>query len=417
MNHPEAAIGSPPQVVWFQSLVRIGSCSYLLEAGGRSNKAFASVPNYQKLQLFAQRPCVPGVRDMNILKLVVLVATANLFAGDALAHPGSGISTDKKGNVFFLDTGSGVWKIDTAGHLTHLAGPRYHWMALDEDNRYAKTRMPSGSDGDIVKLGSNPTVLVSSDYPIAIGQDGNFYYPTPTSGTVRIMRIFPSGASSVFATLPRSVSGGRIEWINGLTVGPNNSLYYSEDNAIRRIDSNGIVSLVARDFGAPATPPIPGIEASSGPYLRGLFVNSDGVIYVAASGSARVIKLSPSGTKTPLAQTSAPWSPTAVTAYGSNVYSVEFTHDNGDDRTVWMPRVRKIAPDGNSSIVASVDTMPGARTGKRLTKLSQHTLRATSSQARPQAHFLLEPIFEELSWSLSRVRSRLPYLTQSVATR
>jgi hypothetical protein len=43
---------------------------------------------------------------------------------------------------------------------------------------------------------------------------------------------------------------------------------------------------------------------------------------------------------------------------------VEFTHDAGDDRTTWMPRVRKITPDGRSTIIVTVDQMPGARPAK-----------------------------------------------------
>jgi len=43
------------------------------------------------------------------------------------------------------------------------------------------------------------------------------------------------------------------------------------------------------------------------------------------------------------------------------VYVLEFLHTPGDDRTTWMPRIRKITPDGKSTIILTVDQMPGAR--------------------------------------------------------
>ena len=48
---------------------------------------------------------------------------------------------------------------------------------------------------------------------------------------------------------------------------------------------------------------------------------------------------------------------------GANVpvYVLEFLHTAEDDRRAWLPRVRKIASNGKSTIIATVDQMPGAR--------------------------------------------------------
>src|SRR5215470_17813259 len=97
------------------------------------------------------------------LAVVCLISTL------ALAHTGSGIVADADGQVYFLDTGSGLWKIDAQGKITHMPGPRYHWLTLDADNVFAKTEIRLGGDADIAKSGSNPTLLLSSDYPIAKG--------------------------------------------------------------------------------------------------------------------------------------------------------------------------------------------------------------------------------------------------------
>src|ERR1041385_4463435 len=114
----------------------------------------------------------------SVTQLVLILVAVGLFSGSTSAHPGAGIAVDRTGQVYFLDTGSGVWKIDTSGKLTHLSNTLFHWLALDENNRFANTQLPTGALGEIVRVGSNPTVLLSSDYPITLGEDQNLYYPS-----------------------------------------------------------------------------------------------------------------------------------------------------------------------------------------------------------------------------------------------
>jgi sugar lactone lactonase YvrE len=232
-------------------------------------------------------------------------------------------------------------------------------MALDARNGFAGTRLPSGPLGDISTVSSNPTLLLSSDYPIAIGQDGYLYYPTGATGGVKLLRMLPSGTTSVRATFPAAASGQPLPHVNGLAAGPDSSIYYTENSLIRRIDVNGKVSTVATVTALAKGPSIPGTDQH--PYLRGLAVDAGGVMYVADNGDARVLKITPGGKTTTLIQTQSPWSPTAVALYHGDVFVLEFLHTARDVRTDWLPRVRKITPDGNSTIIATVDQMPGAR--------------------------------------------------------
>jgi len=280
-----------------------------------------------------------------------------LFSSTA-AHPGSGIAVDRHGQIYFLDTGSGLWRIDTQGGLTHLSGVLSHWMAIDEKSRFGSTRLPTGSLGEISKVGTSPTVLLSSDWPIAAAH-GNLYYPLGSPGSLRIVRTSPSGATSVLAQRPPTTSGKPLPYIGGLAGGPNGSLYYTENSSIRRINAQGRVSTVVTVPALVGGPSIPATDEH--PYLRGLAVDSQGVIYVADTGDARVLKITPNGKITTLVQTESPWSPTAVALFGSDVYVLEFLHTVRDVRRDWLPRVRKITPDGNSTIIMTVDRMPGAR--------------------------------------------------------
>jgi DNA-binding beta-propeller fold protein YncE len=277
-------------------------------------------------------------------------ALFSLFIGvPAVAHPASGIVADRQGNLYFLDTGSGVFKLDAHGALTHVPGPAFHWMAVDQENRLARTPMPPGSGGEIARAGANPTLLLASDFPIATGRDGNLYYPARAGrGAVEVVRVTPAGQKSVLTTLP-------VGWLNGLATGPDGSLYLTENNAIRKIDRQGRVTTIAEGVAPEGCAAIPGNEAGSGPQLRGLDVDAAGTIYVAASGCGSVLMVAPDGKITTVHQLQAPWSPTAVVKVGSDLYVLEYLHVATEDRRLWIPRVRKISAAGTSAIVATVN--------------------------------------------------------------
>jgi DNA-binding beta-propeller fold protein YncE len=290
--------------------------------------------------------------------VLVLIATC-LLSTSINAHPGAGIAVDRLGQVYFLDTGSGLWKIDTRGGLSHLSRTLFHWLAIDENNRFANTQLASGALGEILKVSASPTVLISSDYPIAIGRDGNLYYPSGPASNLRMMKMTPSGVTSVIATLPATVRGEPLPHIGGVVAGPVGSLYYTEDSAIKQITPQGRILTVATVH-APAGPPsIPATDQH--PYLRGLAVDAHGIMYVADTGDARVLKITPNGKITTLFETQSPWSPTAVALFRGDVYVLEFSHTEREVRRDWLPRVRRIAPNGKSTIIATIDQMPGAR--------------------------------------------------------
>jgi hypothetical protein len=167
--------------------------------------------------------------------------------------------------------------------------------------------------------------------------------------------VQPSGVTSVFATLPATATGSPLPHLNGLTVSPVGDLYYTENNSIRRITDKGVVSTVATVPALADGPSIPGVGADSRPLLRGLEVDTNGVMFVACSGDGRVLKITPEGEITTLLQTQSPWSPTGIALFGKDVYVLEYLHTERDVRTDWLPRVRKIAPDGTSKIIAAID--------------------------------------------------------------
>lgn len=297
-----------------------------------------------------------GTMKRNAFFLCVALMAA-LLPSPARAHPGSGIVIGPDGQVYFIDTGSGLWKVDLRGNLVKITAPRFHWLALDAQNLFARSRLPSGSGGDITRVGSSPSLLVASDYPIAVGGDGILYYPThrPGGATVDLLKVQPAGATSVLATIP-------LPYLNALAVAPDGSLLYTENRAIHRVNSRGQLSVVAANVAPSTCPKVPGNDPND-PLLRGLAQDSVGNIYVAASGCGSVLRVAPNGRISTILQIEAPWSPTAVALHHGDIFVLEYLHTDVEDRLLWLPRVRKISADGKQSIIASVT--PAARAGGR----------------------------------------------------
>lgn len=283
------------------------------------------------------------------------LSTALLLPASVVAHPGSGIAVDRLGQIYFVDMVSGIWKIDTHGALTHIPGPGFHWMTLDAGNRFSGARLPSGAGGQVVRIGADPTVILASSYPVTIGRDGNLYFPTHDVGDpTQMLKMLPSGKTSLVASLPATSAGVPIRDLNGLAGGPEGSVYYTESNAIRRVSTEGRVSTVAQDVSLVTCGSVPGMGVADRPLLRGLDVDAAGIAYVAATGCGSVLRVTPDGRVSILFQSDGPWSPTGIALFGSEVYVLEFLGAASDNRREMVPRIRKIAPDGTTSIIATV---------------------------------------------------------------
>lgn len=235
--------------------------------------------------------------------------------------------------------------VGAGGALIKRPGPAFHWMAIDQAGRFANVRLPSTPDAEMRAAGADPTLILSSDFPVVIGRDGGLYY-AEFSDRLRIVRFMPDGTRSVRATLP-----GALRWINGIASGPDGALYYTEDNAVRKIDARGTVSTVAANVVVPSCARIPGAEQ---PYLRGLSIDPGGNVFVAASGCGAVLKITPRGVVSVVLRTTTPWSPTDVAVSPAGLYVLEYLHTASDNRREWLPRVRKVAPNGAVTTIAAI---------------------------------------------------------------
>jgi sugar lactone lactonase YvrE len=292
------------------------------------------------------------IRTLLITAVLGLTGIVSTFA-----HPGSGIAVDSQGQIYFVDTGQGVWRMSSKGELALIHKVPYHWMALDEKGHYADAQTLGSFDGGAFEratpAGSLPALVISSDYPIVVGQEGGLYYvPFDAAGQRQLIRRMPDGSRSVFALLPADNSSKPMQWVNGIAAGPDGSLYVTDHDVVRRIDPRGAVFTVRSINLKECGDPLPG--APKLPYLRGLAVARDGTIYAAANGCRAVIAVAPKGAVRTVLKAERPWSPTGVAVFGSAIYVLEYLHTLGEDRREWVPRVRRIGRDGTITTLTTI---------------------------------------------------------------
>ncbi len=291
---------------------------------------------------------------MKIKMILIFTFIQMLTSTITSAHPGSGIVVDKYGQVFFTDTGKGIWKIDVNGKLTFLPASKFHWMTIDSIGYFAESVKSFGQYFErVTPKSTKPALIMCSDFPLVVGKDGNIYYANTRPSFAKIIKRTPDGKETVLA------SNKIFEFISGIAVGADGSLYITEasnanSNTIRKITMSGKVSIIATFVGKSGNDlPLETVPS----YCRGLTVDSRGSIYVAATGSRSVLKITPEGKVTTILQTTSPWTPTGVAVFHGEVYVLEWhdvTPENLEVRIAYIPRVRKIGQDGKVTTLATV---------------------------------------------------------------
>ena len=185
-------------------------------------------------------------------------------------------------------------------------------------------------------------MLAADGQPFTFGRDGNLYF---ARGNLELTRLTPKGEVSVVVK-GMIAEADRRGGIKGLACGPDGAIYLSYPEAVQKVSADGNESILAEGVAIRRGPGGNPVRAD----LRGLAVSGSGSIYAADSGGRRVIRITPDG-KVNTVLTVEGWAPTGVAVAGDELYVLEF-----DDAppTRWRPRVRKLARNGNVSVLAEV---------------------------------------------------------------
>ena len=145
--------------------------------------------------------------------------------------------------------------------------------------------------------------------------------------------------------------------ITGMVAAPDSSLYLACWNSLLRVTMDGKVTTLFHPVPVSDCDEDPADhrEANRGiPLLRGIDVDSDGTIYVAATSCHCLLKMTSDHKIKTILKAERPWTPTGVAVRNKNVYVLEYTNANGPATEGWFPRVRKIDKDGRVTVLADL---------------------------------------------------------------
>jgi hypothetical protein len=280
----------------------------------------------------------------------------------AAAHPGSGIVVDARGRVYFTDTGKGIAVVDQGGRLSYVPGEAFHWMAMDEKGAFDRTELGGGFQR-VTAAGQRPVLVTASDFPFTFGRDGTLYYPGPSG----LHRRRANGRDDVFVS--KTKSGDLLRGITGAASGPDGSVYLmsldgsnpdegTDQHAIVRVGVDGRAAVFAENFITPTTAgptdPVPGSRRT---YSRGLAVDKNRTVFVAATGSRVVLAIDSNRKVRTVLRAEPPWTPTGLAVHGSTLYILEYDVTPVPARE-WPPRVRTLDKTGT---VTTLVTLPRDR--------------------------------------------------------
>ena len=308
--------------------------------------------------------------------IVITLASLFLFLSvDVVAHPASGIVLDRSGNIYFSDLET-IWKINTVGKLSvfraGVSGRHVHELAIDEhDNIYGADISYESQKwiSDIWKMqpdGKFEYLLAPTDDPpraMSIWRDheGNNYLIDQNNHTktqTLLLRRTPNGmvttlAGSAYGHADGKGTAVRFSSVGNMAFGPDGSIYLSDGATVRRVAMDGTAITLAAGLDARTKEDKPTLFGGTYGNLTGLAVDAAKNVYVADAGNRRLFKISRDGRVDVLLRTDPPYFPNGVvTAPNGDIYVLEagFTLPSS-----WSgPRVRKIAPDGKSTILATV---------------------------------------------------------------
>lgn len=310
-----------------------------------------------------------------VLTVIAVIGTWVSLSATAQAHPASGIVLDRAGNVYFSDLET-IWKIDTNGKLSvfraGVSGRHVHELAIDgQDNIYGADLSYESQKfiSNIWKMTPQATfqyLLEPTDKPprsLSIWRDreGNSYWIDQNNHTktqTLLLRRAPNGevttlAGSAYGHADGKGSAARFSSVGGVAFGPDGSLYLADGASVRKVGMDGTVVTLAKGLDARTKEDKPTLFGGSYGDLAGVAVDSAGNVYVADAGNRRLLKINHDGKVDVLLRTDPPYFPNGVVAgRDGDIYVLEvgFTLPGS-----WSgPRVRKLAADGKSTILATV---------------------------------------------------------------
>lgn len=302
-------------------------------------------------------------RHIKPYPVVIAVQLGFFLCPHASAHPASGIVSDRRGNIYFIDSRHSVLRLDNGDRLAPVLNVTDgHWLAIDEAGHFSRSSpkyfqrvTPPGTVPALIFAGGGAPLVVASDGALYYGSgesNGDPMFP----GGLSLSRIFPDGRQEEASVELRRILQSWDDGITGLAAGYDRSVYVATWTGVLKVGLDGNVTVVKHPVSVPEcdTDYADHKPGSKLPYLRGLAVLPDGTVYAAATSCRAVIRIGTRGDVRTVLKSERPWAPTGVAISGDDLYVLEYTNANGPIAEGWRPRIRKLNSNGQVGTVVSV---------------------------------------------------------------
>ena len=247
--------------------------------------------------------------------MIKLIGLILLFPFITWAHPGIGIVKDSKGNIYYTDL-ERVWKISNGNKTVVVPDAHTHELYMDQaDNLYGEggyydnntgkfyhymwVYRPSGKIDTVVGMKED---YVQIDFSFARDNKGNEYYTKQflkKPDTNHIYRRSPEGKETVLAS-------GNFKGVIWLHPQEDGSLAFIQKNTLYRVDQSGNINVIKEQLGN-ITPSFK--FSGNNITIWGAWQDNAGNNYIAAFSDQAVKKIDTSGNVSVVYRSEGNWAP------------------------------------------------------------------------------------------------------------
>jgi hypothetical protein len=259
----------------------------------------------------------------------------------AAAHPGGGLIALDANTVIFGDSMyNTVWRLEKGKKPQALIGKFHaHWTTRGLDGHvYSESFQEMGGAAFRIDLEGCRHVKVAEESHIgalvfAIGKQGEFIFQKGTQIVQRSLggTVTPFRGSGVVAK-----GDPPLEQVIAYNWTPDGTLYLSDGNRLRRVESDGVVRLVTRIDGKLIQPRI--WNSTGAPRIWSIAIDDRKRIYTALPDIGQVVRIDTDGSQHVVDRTVGGWRVTAVATFGDSVFMLESSDSTNDGQRVRVIR-------------------------------------------------------------------------------
>jgi hypothetical protein len=271
----------------------------------------------------------------------------------AAAHPGGGLIALDANAVIFGDPANNVlWRMEKGKKPEPVfKNFHVHWTTLGLDgNIYAESFQEMGGALFRIDLGGTKHVKVAEEVDLnapvfAVGKEGELIFQKDRL----IVQRSVDGVVTPFRGSGKVEQGEPfLQQVIAYAWAPDGTLYLSDGNRLRRIESDGIVRIVVQIDGKLLEPKI--WNSTGAARIWSIAIDSRKRVYTALPDIGQVIRIDPNGSHHVVDRYPGEWRVTAVATFGDAVFMLE----SSDKRNVGQ-RVRVIRGAGKAEMFGQVE--------------------------------------------------------------